>query len=450
LFFTEGKSLSNLDIIGRVKARSKRVFYGWWVVVAGASINALGVGSFFYGFSTFFNPMVAEFGWSRTVMSGAFSLSRLEGGIWSPVTGWLIDKYGARIILLIGVTMAGAGFIALYWVNSPLSLYLIFGLFLSLGFNMGFMRANTAAVTKWFIKKRSRALSFLTVGNGIGGAILVPTIAWLIIQFEWRWAAVIIGLSIWVICIPLSFLIRSTPEEMGLVPDGQSGKQANSPAEAGYGVTEASASSTFTEEVDFTVREALRTRTFWVYVGSMMLRACILSSLVIHQIPHLTDIGIPYQAASTVLGLMVLMSIPGRFLFGWLGDLFSKRMLLFLLCLLQGVGILIFIQATNLGLLYLFVAVYGLGYGGAIPLTLALQGDLFGRRHFASISGMMMPITMIGTITAPLLAGYLYDTTQSYSLIFYIFTAMISLSGIFFLLIPRPSPPQRLPREVSL
>lgn len=246
--------MSNLDIISRVRARGKRVFYGWWVVAAGASINAVGIGSFFYGFSTFFTPMITEFNWSRTVMSGAFSLSRLEGGIWSPVTGWLIDRYGARRILLIGVTMTGAGFIALYWINSPLSLYLIFGLFLSLGFNMGFMRANTAAVTKWFIKKRSRAISFLTVGNGVGGAI---------------------------------------------------------------------------------------------------------------------------------------------------------------------------------------------------PLTLALQGDLFGRRHFASISGMMMPVTMIGTIVAPLVAAYLYDTTQSYNLIFYIFTAMVSLSGVFFLLIPRPSPPHRHPRQVS-
>ncbi len=442
--------MSNLDIISRVRARGKRVFYGWWVVAAGASINAVGIGSFFYGFSTFFTPMVTEFNWSRTVMSGAFSLSRLEGGIWSPVTGWLIDKYGARSILLIGVIMTGAGFIALYWVNSPLSLYLIFGLFLSLGFNMGFMRANTAAVTKWFIKKRSRAISFLTVGNGVGGAILVPTMAWLIIQFGWRWTAVIIGLSIWVICIPLSFIIRSTPEEMGLVPDGQSRRQDNLPAEAGYSPMEDSASRTSTEEVDFTVREALRTRTFWVYVGSMTLRASILSSLVIHQIPHLTDIGIPYQTASTVLGLMVLMSIPGRFLFGWLGDLYSKRRLLFLLCLLQAAGILIFIQASNMGMLYLFVAVYGLGYGGAIPLTLALQGDLFGRRHFASISGMMMPVTMIGTIVAPLIAAYLYDTTQSYNLIFYIFTAMVSLSGVFFLLIPRPSPPHRHPRQVSL
>jgi MFS family permease len=236
---------------------------------------------------------------------------------------------------------------------------------------------------------------------------------------------------------------------MGLVPDGEPSSKKDLSSEVGYNSVTASA-STSVEEVDYSVREALRTRAFWVYVGSMMLRACILSSLVIHQIPHLTDIGIPYETASTVLGLMVLMSIPGRFLFGWLGDRFNKRRLLFLLCLLQGAGILIFIHATNLGLLYLFVAVYGLGYGGAIPLSIALRADLFGRKNYATIAGIMMPMIMVGTITAPLLAGYLYDTTQSYTLIFYSFTVMISLSGIFFLLIPRPSPPQRYPGEVSL
>jgi len=136
---------------------------------------------------------------------------------------------------------------------------------------------------------------------------------------------------------------------------------------------------------------------------------------------------------------MVLMSIPGRFLFGWLGDRFNKKVLLFLLCLLQGAGIFIFIHANTLEMLYLFVVIYGLGYGGVIPLTIALRADLFGRRNYATIAGITMPLTMIGTVTAPLFAGYLYDVTQSYSLAFYIFIAMISLSGILFLFLPRPS-----------
>lgn len=442
-----------LDIINQVRTRGKKVFYGWWIVAASFIINAFGVGTFFYGMSTFFTPLEAEFGWSRTVLSGAFSLSRLEGGIEGPIAGWLTDKFGARKMLFIGATAAGAGFIMLWLVNSPLSFYLIFGVFLSLGYNLGFTHATGAAVAKWFIKKRGRAFSFIVTGNGVGGAIFVPTIAWLIIQFGWRWAAVIIGLAIWAVVLPLSLIIRSTPEEMGLVPDGQPQNQEGSPSENGQASKEAQGSGTPVEDVDFSVREALQTRAFWTYVASMMLRSAILSSIVVHQIPHLTDIGIPYETASSVLGLMVLMSVPGRFFFGWLGDRFNKRPLLFLLCLVQAVGIYIFIHANTMELLYLFVVVYGLGYGGVIPLTIALRADLFGRRNYATIAGISMALAMIGTVIAPILAGRLYDTTQSYDLAFYIFMVMIVLSGVLFLFIPstsRRQPHQLLqPNELS-
>lgn len=408
-------------------------------MAVGFLINAFGVGTFFYGFSTFFTPMIAEFGWSRTVMSGVFSLSRLEGGIEGPIAGWFTDKYGARRMMLIGITVAGIGFIALRMVNSPVSLYLIFGILLSLGFNMGYTHATSAAVAKWFIRKRGRALSFLISGNGIGGAIFVPLIAWLIVQFGWRAATIVIGVATLLIPLPLTLLVRSTPEEMGLVPDGQPDTKGKLPAEAEQRLSGASAGGTIPEDVDLSVREAMRTRAFWIYVASMVFRSCILSSIVVHQIPHLTDIGIPYQEASAVLGLMVLMSVPGRFIFGWLGDRFNKKVLLFLLCLLQGVGVYIFINATTTALLYLFVVIYGLGYGGVIPLTLALRADLFGRRNYATIAGITMAITMVGTVAGPVLAGYLFDTTQSYSLAFYIFMVMIIISGVLFLLIPQPS-----------
>jgi MFS family permease len=405
-----------------------KIFYGWWIVAAGFLINAFGVGTFFYGFSTFFNPMVAEFGMSRAMMSGVYAMSRLEGGIEGPIVGWLIDRYGARRILFIGVSLTGLGFILLSQVTGPLSLYLIFGLTLSLGFNLGYIHGTGAAVAKWFVKKRSRAVAILITGNGVGGAIFVPLIAWLIVQYGWRNAAIIIGVATLLIPLPLGLLIRSTPEDVGMVPDGENRNESRESPDA---------SSSPVDDADLSVREALRTRSFWIYAAGMMLRACILSAIVVHQIPHLTDIGIPYITASQVLGYMVLMSVPGRFIFGSLGDRFDKRMLLFLLCVLQGVGILIFINASTMWMVYLFVIVYGTGYGGVIPLTIALRADLFGRRNYATISGLTMTLTMVGTVSAPVVAGYLHDVTASYSLAFYSFAAMIVLSGLFFLAIPR-------------
>jgi len=434
-----------LSFISRVNQKRKNVFYGWWVVAAGIPINALGVGFFFYGWSAFFKPLIDEFGWSRTLISGVSSLSRLEGGIEGPFVGWLIDKVGARVMTVIGAVITGIGFMALYLVNSPWQLYLIFGV-LSFGYNMGFTHGTVAAVAKWFIKKRGRALSFLIASNGLGGAIFVPVAAWLIIQYGWRSAVVVIGVVMLAIVVPLAALgLRSKPEDMGLLPDGTPAREEEAPGQEDKPAeTAAPVSETALDEVDFTWREALRTQPFWIYTISMLLRSSILSSLVIHQIPHLTDIGIPELQAATVLGLMVLFSIPGRLIFGWLGDRVNKKALLLGLCLMQAAGIFIFIHAHTMPLLYLFVVVYGLGYGGVIPLTIALRADLFGRQYYATITGILTPITAVGGIAGPLAAGRVFDVSGSYTVVFYAFLIMISLSGVLFLFIRQPKPPARL------
>lgn len=180
----------------------------------------------------------------------------------------------------------------------------------------------------------------------------------------------------------------------------------------------------------------------------MMLRASVLSAIVVHQIPHLVDIGIDYQIAATVLGGMILMSIPGRLAFGWIGDIFDKRYLLFICCLLQAIGMWIFINANTIAMLYLFVVVYGLGYGGVIPLMHGFRADLFGRKIFATIMGISTAITILPTVGAPILLGHLYDVTQSYQSGFYILLVLIFLSGFVFLMVRRPKPPARLSQTI--
>lgn len=410
------------------KQKVKGLYYGWWVVLSGTFLYGLGVGSIFYGFNTFFSPMVEEFGWSRAATSGAFSMSRLEGGISGPLVGWLIDRFGVRKMAMLGVTMAGIGFMSLSLVNSLWSLYLIFGLFISVGFDTGFARACTAAAAKWFIAKRSRAISFIVTGGGIGGAIIVPGLGWLITVYGWRSAALIIGASILVLGLPPAYFMRNTPEEMGLQPDGLKPRFNDSGALI----------ESHLLEKDFTIREALRTRAYWTYVAAMLLRASILSTMVIHQIPYLQDMGIDYQVAAGILGSMVAISIPGRLIFGWLGDRVDKRWILFTICMMQGMGIFIFIHASSIFMLYIFVTIFGLGYGGAIPVVHALRADLFGRKIFASLAGITMLFTMVSTVSAPILLGRLYDVTNSYIIGFYTLLVLIVLSGITFLMIRKP------------
>lgn len=429
-----------MDAVRQLRARTKKVFYGWWVVAAGSSLYFLGIGSIFYGFNTFFTPMVSEFGWSSTVTAGAYSLSRLEGGIEGPVVGPLIDKFGARKIILAGVILAGVGYMLLPLVNSPLSLYLIFGLLISMGYNTGFFHATTTAAANWFIRKRSRALAFITVGGGLGGFVLVNVLGLLITNIGWRTAGVIMGAVLLVLGLPLVYVMRSRPEDKGLVPDGVPPSAVPQEA-AGVGVGQGQAESTkesTEQEVTFTVREALKTAGFWTYIPAMMLRACILSAIVVHQIPHLVNVGISYEAAYPVLGTMVLMSIPGRIIFGWLGDMVDKRLLLLISSLFQAAGILILINVSSLWMAYVFVAVYGVGYGGAIPLTVALRGQLFGRKVFATMGGITSAATAVATVAAPVLAGYIFDVTGSYSIAFYTMLGLIMASGLAFLLVRFP------------
>jgi len=411
-------------------------------VAAGSSLYFLGIGSVFYGFNAFFNPMVTEFGWGRAVTSGAYSLSRLEGGIEGPIIGPLIDKFGARKLIVVGVILAGVGYMCLPAISNPLSLYLIFGLLISMGYNTGFFHATTTAAANWFIRKRSRALSFITAGGGLGGFVLVNFLALLITQFGWRTAGVTMGIVLVVLGLPLAYVVRSRPEDKGMFPDGVAPRVVG--GAEGMGAAQAESQSSVEmpqDEVTFTVRQALKSTAFWTYIPAMMLRACILSALVVHQIPHLVDVGISYTAASAVLGTMVLISIPGRLVFGWMGDFIDKRLLLLGSSVLQAAGIWILINVDSLWMAYVFVAVYGIGYGGAIPLTVALRGQLFGRKIFATMGGITSAMTAIATVAAPVFAGYIYDATGSYSIAFYTFLGLISLSGLAFLGVRYPKAP---------
>jgi MFS family permease len=436
--------------------RGRQRFYGWWIVFVGATLNAYGAGVNFYGFSVFFSPMREEFGWTYAQTAAAFSLSRLQGGPLGPIVGWFIDRVGTRRMAVIGITITGAGFVSMYAIQSLWMFYIIYGVFISTGFSIGFFHVTNAMAANWFVKKRSRALSYLAVGAGVGGAVLVPLLGLTMGLIGWRLSAVGIGVLMWVVGIPLALTIRHRPEDMGQLPDGEP-VEAESPARAttSAGAVESAAAeleiareaSSPALEEDFTVGEALRTSAFWVFTLALTLRACILSSIVVHQIPRLEDINIDRETASAILGLMILLSLPGRLFFGWLGDILSKRHLLAATCVLQGIGLLIFANATSLVYVFPYLLIYGLGYGGAIPLATAFRADLFGRKAFATISGVMMAVTTVGTVIAPVFAGWVHDVTDSYKIAFYTFTVLILISAVGFLFVPKP---ERSPAATSL
>ncbi len=401
--------------------KSSKIYYGYWVLLGTALLHFLDSGLYFYGFSVFYTPIRLEYAWSAAAVAAAISFSRLEGGIEGPFVGYLIERFGARKVLGLGVILTGIGYMLMLFVNSIWTLYLVYGGILSIGYNMGFTHSLSTLVNNWFIKKRARAMSLYAISAGLGGAIVVPLLSKTIQLYGWRTAAIYSGLAFWIVGIPAALIFKNYPEDMGLLPDGET-------ASTYVELTDASIES----EPEITTRDALKSVTFRRLLLAESLRTFLLGSIVLHQIPHLITIGIDEVTAAGILGLMISISIPGRLIFGFLGDIIEKRKLIAATMILQGIGVLIFAFASSIIHVYAFIIIYGLTYGGCIPLIMAFRGDIFGRKKYAQMSGIMSPFRMIGNVVGPVFAGFLFDVTGNYRIAFIVFTILALMSGISF------------------
>ncbi|MEW6185581.1 MAG: MFS transporter [Thermodesulfobacteriota bacterium] len=406
----------------------RKLFYGWWIVAATHIICGLGYGTWLYSFGVFFKPMMNEFGWSRAMTSGAYAMRSIQGGIASPILGWVIDKYGGRVVIFGGAVVSGLGFLLMYFVNSLWSFYLINGVILSIGMGAMLYMSAFTVIAKWFVRRLSLALSILAVGAGLGGLICAPASALLIERFGWRMAFVLTGLVIWVVVLPLAFVVRNSPEEKGLRPDG------DEPEEEGVSLSD-SAPQGALASTDFTLRQALVALPFWLLVGAFFFQGMAHSVVIVHAVPALTDAGIPAAQAAFSLGLLTAVSIIGRLLFGYLGDRMEKRYLFVICYAMVSVGTLVLMIARTMPMTYLFIALFGIGFGGTIPLDPAIRAEYFGRAAFAKIQGIMSPLIMASSAVGPVLAGYLFDVSGSYRSSFLI-TALIAFAAVgcaFFL-----------------
>jgi MFS family permease len=417
-----------------------KIFYGWWIVVASSLMTTYNAGTMFYGFTAFFTPIVSEFGWSRAATSLAFSLQRLEGGIAAPIFGYLIDKLGPRKLNLFAVTIFGVGFLLLSRINSLLSFYVAF-LIISIGHSAGFFSVGAATVANWFIRKRGKAMGFLTGGVCLAGT-LVPVLVWVIRLCGWRWALVIAGIGMWVVGIPLSFVLRQRPEQYGLLPDGDNPQKYSSDQSTRNSPTVHP--QVVSTEIEFTAREAIKTSTFWLLSIGSSISFMAMSALFVHVMPFLESVGISRERAGFVVTFIIFLSVMGRIGLGWLSDYMDKRYVLSIAIGLQVVGLIIFSNIQTLWHVIPFLITFSPGYGALIPLRPAIQGEYFGRKHFATIQGFYMSVSTVSSMIGPPFAGWVWDMTGSYRLAFLI------LSGITALAIPlilAVSPPRRRATE---
>jgi sugar phosphate permease len=411
-----------------------KLFYGWWIVVATSIIHTWGAGTFFYSFTTFFNPIINEFGWSYTATSIAASLRMVEGGIASPLIGFAADRYGSRRLIITGSILSGLGFIFFSRISSLWTYYFVF-ILLSVGVSLLFPIPGWTAVANWFVKKRAPALAILSGAIGAGG-MLIYLVNWLVDKYGWRSALIIIGIGFWVITFPCAFVVRHKPESLNLLPDGEKPSGVVTDHAKGPSVLPAS------EFEGFTVSQVLKTRAFWILAAAVTISGGALHSVMVHIMPYLISIDLDRAKASLIASLLVVVSMLGRFGVGWLsGRLDSKKLLAFGL-LMQSFGLIVIIWTDTFSKAMLFVVTFGPAYGALITLRLTVQGEYFGRKAYGSIQGLIMTLMVLGSTSGPVLTGMAYDHYHTYSPAWLVM-AFLSLLGIpLVLTMGRPENPE--------
>jgi len=392
----------------------KTIFYGWWIVLACFFIGLYVGGVVFYGFTAFFEPIREEFGWSYTQISFAASLRGLEMGFIAPLVGFLVDRFGSRKLILYGTITVGLGLISLSLTQS---LAMFYGSFLLVAFGAGgcTVVVTMSVVANWFHKKVGIALGVMASGVGASG-FFVPLIVRLIDVYGWRTTLIILGLGMWVLGIPLSFVIRDRPEQYGYLPDGESSVDPIPKTEIQG------------RRVKIGLKEALKNRTFLYLCTTEAIRMIAVAAVIIHVMPYLGSVGVPRATAGIVAGAIPLFSIIGRFGLGWLGDVFDKKYVMVWALFLMGLGMLAFCYVQVTGVVFLFLLLFAPGYGGAMVIRGAILREYFGRDSFGKMIGILMGFGSIGGIIGPTLAGWVFDTLGSYNIIWLVFCGIIGLA----------------------
>jgi MFS family permease len=403
------------------------IFYGWRMVGLVSIIRIVGGGLHQFGFTVFFLPISQDLGISRAATSLAFSLSRAQGAIEAPLVGYLIDRYGPRPIMVTAVFLAGLGYILLSWADSYASFMIVYLGVISLAFVAGFVHSPMVVANSWFIRQRARAMTVVSAAVPIGGALISPLLAIGVSSIGWRWAAFLSGCVFLLVCLHLSFQLKRSPESVGLLPDGDA---------TILGADSSPNTVDINAKPDFTSRQAMKTWMFWVLVTAMTARVTCYSAATVHFIPLMVWKGMSEGAAASLLGIFALVNLVAHFVLGWIADRVNKPKLLAACHLLPAVSVVPLLFESAHYQLWLFAIGFTL-LDASFPIVWATVGDFFGRRHFATIRGMMSFFYMWGSFAGPVLAGVIYDKTQTYWMVLWIFLTLLLIATSLVLSLAR-------------
>jgi OFA family oxalate/formate antiporter-like MFS transporter len=394
-----------------------KFYYGWIILVACLLLITMTYGiRFSYG--VFFTSIEHDFSLNRAITSGIFSVYMLLGCIFAIIGGWLSDRYGPKLVFLTMGFMTCLGLVLTSMTHEFWMLFLTYSLLLSVGTGPTYI-ISTSVATKWFTKRRGLALAIVTSGVGLGSIWMAPFATYLIADFGWRYSFVIIGIIAFVVIVSCSLVFKRAPSEL-----------LNSASKSAYNKTLQSKDSG-----EFSLKEALKTRNFWVVLSLWFFHGFIFFIVVTHIVPYSTDSGVTAMEAATILSIIGFTSLPSRIVMGIVSDRYGRKRAGLISALFMVLAVILLIQSTGLWTLYLFAVVFGMAYGGLSPSTTAIIGDSFGTRNIGVIMGFIEIGWVTGAAAGPALAGFIFDTTGKYHIAFlFALLAALLIIILFFML----------------
>lgn len=380
----------------------------------------IAIWSGYYSCGVFFKPLLTEFGWSRTAVSGAFSLAMLVSGLLSVPLGSLTDRLGTRLVMTVCGFLMGAGLLLMSLVNSVWQIYLFYTVIIGIGMGGSFVPV-VSAIVRWFTTRRGTMTGFVLAGSGVGALVGPPVANKLITVFDWRQAYLILGASVLVLSTVLAQLLRRDPAQMGQTPYGEKTVNRELPADS-QGIS---------------LQEAMHTRPFWMLFLAQLSMAYSFFAFTVHIAARTNDLGFSAANAAMALAAFGAGSITGRIGLGAACDYLGNKRTYLYGAILNTLAVFLLVPAKELWAIYPLAVVMGITQGGTGSVVSPLQAELFGIKSHALILGVAGFGYTIGAAGGPILTGYLFDVTGNYDVAF-LTSALITVTAIIFVLLIKP------------
>lgn len=400
-------------------SKKPRFFYGYIIVLVSFCIMLAVVGTF-YSFGVFFEPILVEFGWTRGITSGAYSLCILLSSCVGLVAGKLSDRLGPRFILGAGGLFSGAGYLLMAQISTVWQVYLFFGLIEGIGIGCT-IAPLLSTIPRWFVKKRGLMMGLFLSSCGLGTMIIPPVATQFILNYGWRFTFVVIGGIILVTVIVGAQFLKREPSQIGQLPYG-----------------EKEAESLDLQHKLFSFRQVIRISQFWMLAGIYASTMFCAGIIFLHIVPHMTSLGTPVTTAANVLAVIGGVGIAGRFLMGAVADRIGNKPPLLFGLVMMTACLLWLLIANELWMFYLFAVIFGFAYGNLIVLESPLGAELFGLGSLGMLVAGVEFVSSILMTPSPIVAGYIYDITSSYQLAF-LLAILLSVMALLLALFLKPT-----------